>query len=105
MEAHLRLLGFVQSKPQMLFNMEFAERTWYHPPSGYVVSDAKRDNFIQDAKGNIHVIDLMVQHAPPGGKLEQLMQYSLPRIRQEGEDGKEPQAADGSTLNPPRLRR
>ena len=79
MEAHLRLLGFVQSKPQMLLNKEFAERTWYHPPSGYVVSDAKRDNFIQDAKGNIHVIDLMVQHAPPGSPLEKAMESGLPR--------------------------
>ena len=62
-------LGFYQIDPAAIDNAHAADKTWFHPVSGFLVSDVKPDNFKKDTKGRIIPIDLVVQHALPGSDL------------------------------------
>jgi hypothetical protein len=75
LEDYMQAHGFVKVNSEAIDNKYLSDKTWFHPASGYVVTDVTPDNFKQDAKGHIHAIDVIVQHAPPGGDLHTAMVF------------------------------
>jgi len=75
LDEHMRSLGFQKVDSYAITNKHIEDKTWYHPVSGYVVTDVKPDNFVKDKQGQLVPVDVIVEHAAPGSDLERAVKY------------------------------
>lgn len=65
--------GYVRVPKDALEGVHISDKTWWNPKTGYVVTDAKPDNFKKDEKGRVIPIDLIVMHAAEGSDMHRVL--------------------------------
>lgn len=74
-ERFLRAGGYRRVSSTALQGHHISDKTWFHPKSGFVITDAKPDNFKKDAAGRITPIDLIMMHAPSGSDVFRILAH------------------------------
>ncbi|HEV7404448.1 MAG TPA: hypothetical protein VGO11_16020 [Chthoniobacteraceae bacterium] len=74
-EDFLRGGGYRRVASTALEGNHISDKTWFHPGTGFVITDVKPDNFKQDAAGRITPIDIIMMHAPIGSDVFRILAH------------------------------